>query len=123
MADPTTPNVEALLHISALAFALTLAYVGLDKVEGGHHRKRLDDLIKTKENDFRKLLEHDDLIGDPEELSKYKNVMRKRSTQKSVCMLTRVCGQPCEKLIYSFGWRHLKSLRTALSYCCVFDGS
>lgn len=30
--DPTSPHIEGLLHLSAIAFAMTVAYLGLDKV-------------------------------------------------------------------------------------------
>lgn len=101
------PSIEALLHLATFSFAMTLAYIGLDKV-GEDSRSTLEAEIAKRAAEVRKVLRRDDVLVDEEQVGRLKNFIAQRRDKKAVCMLARLAGHTVERQLYGPLWRHIR---------------
>ena len=84
------PHLEGLLHLATLSFAMTLAYLGLDKV-GDDARARLDKDIERKAQEITKApLAREDAIQHNGEVNRLHAIVGDVGDRKAICMLLAV---------------------------------
>lgn len=79
-------HIDGLLHLATFAFAMTLAYLGLDKVRD-QAREHLDASLQDKEREIVSFLSHADLLQNHGRLNELHEVVGGPRTRKAICML------------------------------------
>ena len=80
------PHLEGLLHLSAVTFVITLAYLGLDKV-GDDNRYKLENAIAEKADEIIKFMRRNRRIDTNGQINEIKALVGDRKVNKAISML------------------------------------
>lgn len=118
-----TVHIEGLLHLATIAFAMTLAYLGLDKVGDGR-RVRLEAQIAAKARDIAAVLIREDTIQRDGTLNRLHAIVGDGEDRKAICMLLALARDiPHDLYRGARGWMKKKwhTLELFVSFKCFLQ--